>query len=75
MRTLFMRVALLVLITVPLLVAQAGERKFEKKFTVKSGEWLTVATDLGSVRVVGGKWQRGFRAGGAERAAEGRRQF
>ncbi len=54
MRTLFMRVALLVLITVPLLVAQAGERKFEKKFTVKSGEWLTVATDLGSVRVVGG---------------------
>jgi len=54
MRTLVLRTALFALLFVPLLVAHAGERKFEKKFTVKSGETLTLTTDVGSVRVVGG---------------------
>jgi hypothetical protein len=44
-------VAILVLFSVAL--GQAGERKFEKKFSVSPGGTLRVATDVGSVKIMG----------------------
>lgn len=34
---------------------QAGDKKFEKRFTVSSGETLKIKTDVGSIRVTGTK--------------------
>jgi hypothetical protein len=50
-RTIRFIVALLAVL--PLAMAQGGEKKFEKKFSVTPGGTLRVATDVGSIRISG----------------------
>ncbi len=42
-----------VFVVLPLAIAQGGERKFEKKFSVSPGGTLRVSTDVGSLKIAG----------------------